>query len=185
MTANTFSVVDYLVFGAMLLVSSVIGIYHAYGGKQSSTKEYLMAGKGMHVFPIFVSLLASYLSAITLLGVPSEIYTYGVQYCVLIISYFILCTTAAVIYAPIFYKLNIVSANEVSLQGFLYLFNYCAYKLVNLNILSYFSLWSVHFLFLLLLFQRYQNGNTGQGRALTAETKTKTHSTNPCLASHT
>eukprot|EP00794_Sanderia_malayensis_P017920 gene17920-19701_t len=116
MTENVFSVADYVVFACMLLVSSAIGIYHAYGGKQSSTKEYLMAGKSMHVFPIFVSLLASYLSAITLLGVPSEIYTYGIQYCVLILSYFILCTTAAVIYAPIFYKLNVVSANEKYFQ---------------------------------------------------------------------
>ena len=113
MTANEFSVADYIVFACMLLVSSAIGVYHAYGGKQSTTKEYLMAGKGMGCFPIFVSLLASYLSAITLLGVPSEIYTYGVQYCVLLLSYFILCTVAAVIYAPIFYRLDITSAHEV------------------------------------------------------------------------
>ena len=85
-----FSVPDYIVFGAMLLASSVIGVYFAYGGKQSNTKEYLMAGRDMSWFPIFVSLLASYLSAITLLGVPSEIYTYGLQYIVLCFSYFIL-----------------------------------------------------------------------------------------------
>ena len=115
MTANEFGVADYIVFACMLLISSAIGVYHAYGGKQSSTKEYLMAGKGMGCFPIFVSLLASYLSAITLLGVPSEIYTYGVQYCVLILSYFILCTTAAVIYAPVFYRLNLTSAHEVAI----------------------------------------------------------------------
>ena len=113
MSENSFSIVDYVVFGIMLLISSAIGVYHAYGGKQASTKEYLMAGKDMPAFPIFVSLLASYLSAITLLGVPSEIYTYGAQYCVLILSYFFLCISAAVIYAPIFYKLNITSANEV------------------------------------------------------------------------
>lgn len=119
MTVNEFGIADYAVFGCMLLISSAIGVYHAYGGKQSSTKEYLMAGKGMSCFPIFVSLLASYLSAITLLGVPSEIYTYGVQYCVLILSYFILCTTAAVIYAPVFYRLNLTSAHEVMKIQFL------------------------------------------------------------------
>jgi len=112
MAENEFSAVDYVVFGCMLLISSAIGVYHAYGGKQTSTKEYLMAGKSMGLFPIFVSLLVSYLSAVTLLGVPSEIYTYGVQYCVLMFSYFILCTTAAVIYAPIFCRLNLTSAHE-------------------------------------------------------------------------
>lgn len=112
---SQFSIPDYVVFGAMLLASSVIGIYFACGGKQSSTREYLMAGRDMSWFPIFVSLLASYLSAITLLGVPSEIYTYGLQYIVLCFSYFILITVAAVIFLPLFYKLQIVSANEVSL----------------------------------------------------------------------
>lgn len=111
---NTFSVYDYLVFAAMLLVSSIIGIYFACGGKQKSTKEYLMAGRDMSWFPIFVSLLASYLSAITLLGVPSEVYTYGIQYIVLILSYFILVGVGAYIFLPMFYHLQVVSSNEVS-----------------------------------------------------------------------
>ena len=115
MAEKNFNAVDYVVFGSMLVVSSAIGIYHAYGGKQSSTKEYLMAGKGMGLIPITISLLVSYLSAITLLGVPSEIYTYGLQYCVLLFSYFILCTVAAVIYAPLFCRLNITSAHEVNI----------------------------------------------------------------------
>eukprot|EP00795_Rhopilema_esculentum_P011571 gene11571-21806_t len=142
MTVNEFSVADYIVFACMLLISSAIGVYHAYGGKQSTTKEYLMAGKGMGCFPIFVSLLASYLSAITLLGVPSEIYTYGVQYCVLLLSYFILCTVAAVIYAPIFYRLDITSAHEYlemrfspgvrSLGCFLFMLQYLLYLSVVL-----------------------------------------------------
>jgi len=89
---NKFSVADYCVFGATLLVSTLIGVYFAYGGKQSNTKTYLMAGRDMHWFPVFVSLLVSFLSAITLLGVPSEIYTYGVQFIVLCFSYFIFIT---------------------------------------------------------------------------------------------
>ncbi|XP_066913221.1 sodium-coupled monocarboxylate transporter 1-like isoform X2 [Clytia hemisphaerica] len=111
-TENAFSIADYCVFGGMLLISSVIGIYFAYGGKQKSTKEYLMAGRDMPWFPVFVSLLASYLSAITLLGVPSEIYTYGVQYIVLCFSYFILIGAGVIIFLPIFYKLQVVSSNE-------------------------------------------------------------------------
>lgn len=109
---SRFSIPDYIVFALMLLASSVIGVYFAYGGKQSNTKEYLMAGRDMTWFPVFVSLLASYLSAITLLGVPSEIYTYGLQYIVLCFSYFILVTVAGVIFLPLFYKLQVVSANE-------------------------------------------------------------------------
>ena len=112
---NEFSVWDYVVFGCMLLVSTIIGIYCAFREKQKSTNEYLMAGRNMSWFPVFVSLLASYLSAITLLGVPSEIYTYGIQYVVLCFSYFILIPVGAIVFLPIFYKLQFVSANEVSL----------------------------------------------------------------------
>lgn len=69
----------------------------------------------MKNWPVAISLLVSYLSAITLLGVPSEIYTYGAQYYVLIISYFIICFTVAVIFVPMFRRVNITCANEVSL----------------------------------------------------------------------
>ena len=110
---NSFSVPDYLVFAATLMISSIIGIYFACGGKQTNTKEYLMAGRDMTWFPLFVSLLASYLSAITLLGVPSEIFTYGIQYVVLCISYVIIVLVSSTIFLPIFYKLQVISSNEV------------------------------------------------------------------------
>ena len=39
---------DYLVFAGMLTISAVIGIYYAcVGGKQSTTDEFLMAGRNM------------------------------------------------------------------------------------------------------------------------------------------
>lgn len=110
---NYFSAADYCVFAFLMLISCLIGVYFAYGGKQKDTKEYLMAGRDMHWAPVMVSLLVSYLSAITLLGVPSEIYTYGIQYVVLIFSYFILIGVAVVIFLPLFYRLQIVSSNEV------------------------------------------------------------------------
>lgn len=45
-------------------------------------------------------------------GVPSEIYTYGAQYYVLILSYFIICGTVAVVFVPMFRRVNITCANE-------------------------------------------------------------------------
>lgn len=134
---NTFSVYDYLVFAAMLLVSSIIGIYFACGGKQKSTKEYLMAGRDMSWFPIFVSLLASYLSAITLLGVPSEVYTYGIQYIVLILSYFILVGVGAYIFLPMFYHLQVVSSNEYLERRFSVWVRFLGCGLVSLQYILY------------------------------------------------
>ena len=65
----TFSVWDYVVFTAVLMVSVCIGLYHACsGGKQRSTSEFLMANRSMSALPVALSTLASFFSASTLLG---------------------------------------------------------------------------------------------------------------------
>ena len=117
MADGRFSIVDYVVFSVMLLISALIGVWYGCGpgGKQKTTAEYLLGDRQMKNWPVAISLLVSYLSAITLLGVPSEIYTYGARYYVLIISYFIICFTVAVIFVPMFRRVNITCANEVSL----------------------------------------------------------------------
>lgn len=107
------SVWDYLVFALMLILSSAIGIYYGYKGRQKSTKEYLTASGSMHWLPISVSLLASFLSAIALMGIPSEIYTYGIQYFITYLSFVAMLLLSAWIYAPIFYQTKVTSANEV------------------------------------------------------------------------
>ncbi|XP_065070595.1 sodium-coupled monocarboxylate transporter 1-like [Rhopilema esculentum] len=110
--ADTLSAVDYVVFALMLLFSSVIGIYYGYKGKQTTTKEYLTASGSMHWMPISISLLASFLSAIALMGIPSEIYTYGIQYLITYLSFVAMLLLSAMIYAPIFYQTKVTSANE-------------------------------------------------------------------------
>ena len=69
----------------------------------------------MKTLPISISLLVTFLSAITLLGVPSEIFTYGAQYMVVLISYILPTATAAIIFVPIFHGLRLTSAHEVIL----------------------------------------------------------------------
>lgn len=50
---------DYILFGLMLFISAVIGIYFGFfAKKQSTSKEYLMGGKEMKVLPIAISLVA-------------------------------------------------------------------------------------------------------------------------------
>lgn len=58
--AKYFDALDYVVFGAMLFVSAMIGVYFAFFAKQkqNTTQEYLMGGKTMGIFPISMSLIA-------------------------------------------------------------------------------------------------------------------------------
>lgn len=108
------SVVDYVIFTMMLVVCGAIGIYHAIRSKQQqTTSNYLLADHSMNKFPIAVSLLVSFLSAVAILGIPSEVYTYGLSYILVSIAFTILLIISAFLYVPVFYKLKITSTNEV------------------------------------------------------------------------
>ena len=116
MAEKSFHPVDYVVFGLMLLISASIGIYHGCtGGKQRTTSEYFLGNRSMKTLPISISLLVTFLSAITLLGVPSEIFTYGAQYMVVLFSYIFVIAIGATIFVPIFHGLRLTSVHEVIL----------------------------------------------------------------------
>ncbi|CAG2223180.1 unnamed protein product [Mytilus edulis] len=107
---HNFHAADYAVFGGMLLVSMGIGIYHACaGGKQKSTKEFLMANQSMRSLPVALSVLASFFSASTLLGTPAEIYEYGTQYWISVFGAMLAPVTGALLFGPMFFKLKVVS----------------------------------------------------------------------------
>ncbi|XP_064647860.1 sodium-coupled monocarboxylate transporter 1-like [Lineus longissimus] len=109
----TFSPWDYVVFSIMLVISAAIGIFFGCtGGKQRTTKEFLMADRQMGIAPVALSLLASFMSAITLLGTPSEIYVHGTQYLWIVVSYIPVVTASAYIFLPILFKLKLTSAYE-------------------------------------------------------------------------
>lgn len=112
---NTLHWVDYIVFALVLLISAGIGIFYGCtGGKQKTTGEFLMANRQMHVIPVTLSLLASFMSAITLLGTPAEIYRFGTQYWLIWLGYVIMIPLAAHVYIPVFFRLKITSVFEVS-----------------------------------------------------------------------
>ncbi|NXW30607.1 SC5A8 protein, partial [Phaetusa simplex] len=108
-----FTVWDYVVFAAMLLVSAIIGIYYAFvGGGQKTSKDFLMGGRSMSALPVALSLTASFMSAVTVLGTPAEIYRYGAIFCIFAITYALVVLCSAEIFLPVFYKLGITSTYE-------------------------------------------------------------------------
>jgi Na+/proline symporter len=75
------SALDLGVFAAMLASSTVIGCYFGLcTGRQKNTQDYLMGGRNMSMLPVALSLVASFISGITVQGEPAEIYTHGTQY---------------------------------------------------------------------------------------------------------
>ena len=64
----------------------------------------------MRMLPIF----DSYISGIALLGLPAEMYTFGTQYWMIVLSEIMVSFTMASAIIPVFYELNITSSYEVS-----------------------------------------------------------------------
>lgn len=110
---NYFGAWDYLVLAIVLAIFSGIGLYYRFtGGRQKTMQEYLLADKNMSITPVAISLMASFMSAITLLGLSSENYNFGLQFIVINISYGIFTPVAAYLYLPVFFKLQATSAYE-------------------------------------------------------------------------
>ena len=97
---------NYAVFAAMLFVSAAIGVFFWWKG-QKNTDEILMASKSMSTFPMTLSLVASFMSAITLLGTPAEMYVSGTQYVILAFCYPFVMAATAYIFLPVYSALDV------------------------------------------------------------------------------
>ena len=104
---------DYLIFALILLVSAGIGVYFGFIKDHEHNQEnYMLGGRKMGWLPASLSLLASFMSAITLLGTPSEIFTFGTQYLMIALAYPVVAALSVHVFLPIFHDLRLTSAYE-------------------------------------------------------------------------
>ncbi|NXU81857.1 SC5A6 protein, partial [Oreotrochilus melanogaster] len=108
-----FTAIDYTIFALLLVLSSAIGLFYALSGdRQRTVQEFLLANRAMGFLPVALSLLATFQSAVAILGVPAEIYRFGTQYWFLGCSYLLGLLIPAHIFIPVFYRLRITSTYE-------------------------------------------------------------------------
>ncbi|KAE8748068.1 hypothetical protein FOCC_FOCC005263 [Frankliniella occidentalis] len=113
-----FSWPDYLVFVAMLALCAVIGVYFGYlAPGQRDEDEYLMGGRQMKTLPISLSLVASYISGITLIGMPTEVYIYGIQFLYGIIGMALCLTFFAWAILPVFHELQVMTLYQGGMKA--------------------------------------------------------------------
>ena len=108
---------DYLVFSLSLLISILIGVYFAVVEKRTNvtrSSDFLMAGRNAQAVPVAMSMLASFTSAIFILGVPAEIYLHGTMFSVTGVGWAVSAVIGAHVYVPIFHRMGITSAYEAS-----------------------------------------------------------------------
>ncbi|TDH13749.1 hypothetical protein EPR50_G00036340 [Perca flavescens] len=109
----TFSVWDYVVFAGTILVSAGVGLFQAIRGrKETSSAEFLLGGRQMTAVPVAMSLTASFMSGITVIGTPTEAYRFGAAFWLFGFSYAIMSAITAEVFVPLFYRLGITSAYE-------------------------------------------------------------------------
>ena len=113
----TFHWADYLVFAASLVVSLLIGVYFAVQDrrqKATSSADFLLAGRNAQVIPVAMSMLASFLSAVFILGVPPEIMLNGTMFLTCFTGYLGSAVIGAQLYVPVFHNMGLTSVYGVS-----------------------------------------------------------------------
>ncbi|NXX22270.1 SC5A5 protein, partial [Podargus strigoides] len=109
----TFSLWDYGVFALMLLVSTAIGLFHGLAnGGQKTSEDFFTGGRRMAALPVGLSLSASFMSAIQVLGVPAEAYRYGAKFLWMCLGQLLNTVLTARFFLPVFYRLGLTSTYE-------------------------------------------------------------------------
>lgn len=69
MSEGRFSTADYAIFILMLVASLAIGVFSGVKNRNKmTTQEYLLGGRNMSPYPVALSLLGGWISAISILG---------------------------------------------------------------------------------------------------------------------
>lgn len=108
---------DYLVFALFLGANISVGLYQGFKPyftkEEESAQQYLVANRNMSIFPVALSILSAFLSAILILGTPAEIYTEGSMYWMYVWGMMLSCVFATILFVPLLYPLKLTSSYEV------------------------------------------------------------------------
>ncbi|XP_045709323.1 sodium/iodide cotransporter [Phyllostomus hastatus] len=109
----TFGAWDYGVFALMLLVSTGIGLWvGVVRSRQRSAEDFFTGGRRLAALPVGLSLAASFMSAIQVLGVPAEAYRYGLKFLWMCMGQLLNSLLTAAFYLPVFYRLDLTSTYQ-------------------------------------------------------------------------
>ncbi|XP_006509600.1 sodium/iodide cotransporter isoform X1 [Mus musculus] len=114
----TFGPWDYGVFATMLLVSTGIGLWVGLArGGQRSADDFFTGGRQLAAVPVGLSLAASFMSAVQVLGVPAEAARYGLKFLWMCVGQLLNSLLTALLFLPIFYRLGLTSTYQMLYTG--------------------------------------------------------------------
>ncbi|KAL7636004.1 UNVERIFIED_CONTAM: hypothetical protein RMT77_013822 [Armadillidium vulgare] len=109
--SSNFGVFDYCLFAGVLIISSFIGLFVSWKGNKTP-EEFLLGNRSFKPLPVSMSLLNSYVSAISLLGYSGEVYANGLQISTITLGMVLGIIFSLYFLIPMLYSLKLLSTNE-------------------------------------------------------------------------
>jgi len=107
---KTFTLLDYGVFGAYLLLTAAIGLWFARG--QRNLDEYFLAGRSMGSVVVAMTILASLFSGITFLAAPGEAYANGPLFYLVNLGFFVATPITTIVFLRFYYNARFFTAYQ-------------------------------------------------------------------------
>ena len=112
-TVQYIGVADYVVFSLMLVMSAAIGFFYAYKDRKRSDMDNFHRGnRKINPVAVSVSLSVTIISALSIIGVAAEVYTYGTMIVWELVGMLLGTVIGAQVFLPIFYNMDKISIFE-------------------------------------------------------------------------
>lgn len=130
---GTFTLYDYSIVLGMLVISLGIGVFYGFFSGTENTSADFLHGTEMSLLPVSLSLTTSFITAIELLGNPSEMVFNGTQFALIALSIFavipgtkisIFITPFFLIFTTLYTKKHNVHFQWLSKSTIQYILNY-------------------------------------------------------------
>lgn len=103
---------DLIIVLITLAISTAIGIYFGFFDKSETSEEYMLGNRQMKVIPIAISLIASQISPLTIMGVPAEVYFYGATFALYHVTIFAVVAIMNYLIIPVFCENNLTNCYD-------------------------------------------------------------------------
>jgi len=105
-----FTWLDYSIFFIYLIASVLVGVL--FVKEQRTIKDYFLAGQSMASVVVAISVLAALFSGITYLAAPSEVYSNGIAFMLIGLSFFVATPITNLVFLPFFYNSRFYTAYQ-------------------------------------------------------------------------
>nr|XP_037268345.1 sodium-coupled monocarboxylate transporter 1-like isoform X1 [Rhipicephalus microplus] len=107
-------IAEYVVFGVLMLSNLLVGLYFSFGrrSRDGGTSEAFLGDRSLGTLPLSLSVLASLVTAVGVIGITAHFYRYGLHLMWGSVTVFCLVPFIARVVVPVIYRLRVTSVFE-------------------------------------------------------------------------